>query len=235
MFIESPRQILLLYIKMYGMNLVNKLNESLLDDEDELVNNDNSVLIEQFLKSTYDIEGTYVINGSVVNVDGRICVSLKKKSKLKQPTNGLFSFGKVTGTFDCQECKSLISLEGAPEIVNGNFYCSYCPKLTSLEGAPKEVGMNFSSSECYNLKTLKGLPKKVSGSVFCTYNRVLEEINTDCDMVGGDFSVRRCKNLKSLKGLPKIIMGDFAGPVSSNITDYGELDKISHGNVYFDK
>ena len=212
--------------------LTGKLYESLLDDEDELVN-DNTPLIERFLNDNYKIDGTYTIKNGVVDVDGSITVRYEAQRRLKHLTNGTFKFGLVTKTFSCSECKSLLSLEGAPEKVNGNFYCSYCPKLTSLEGAPHEVGLDFSAMECYNLKTLKGLSKKVNGSVYCTYNRVLEEINTDCDIVGGDFSVKKCKNLKSLKGLPKIIKGYFAGPATSNIIDYGELDKITHEDVYF--
>ena len=213
--------------------LTDKLYESLLDDEDDLISSDNS-LIEQFLKDNYKIDGTYTIKNNIVDINGSITVRYEKYKKIKYLTNGTFKFGLVTKTFSCSECKSLLSLEGAPEKVNGNFYCSYCPKLTSLEGAPYEVGLDFSAMECYNLKTLKGLSKKVNGSVYCTYNRSLEEINTNCDIVGGDFSVKKCKNLKSLKGLPKIIKGYFAGPVTSNIIDYGELDKIIHGDVYFE-
>jgi hypothetical protein len=92
----------------------------------------------------------------VVNVVGTVI--LTKRCKQLPVT-----FGKVTGTFDCQN-KSLTSLIGAPRHVGGSFWCQY-NKLTSLEGAPDRVGYNF---ECgRNLITsLEHLPAHVGNKVW---------------------------------------------------------------------
>ena len=39
------------------------LKESIFDDVEDIVN-DDTVLIEQFLKDNYEIDGTYIIDGS---------------------------------------------------------------------------------------------------------------------------------------------------------------------------
>ncbi len=67
--------------------------------------------------------------------------------------NGYFicNFGVVDGDFDCSECKSLTSLEGAPEKVTGDFNCSECQDLISLKGSPEEVGRDFYCSHCKKL------------------------------------------------------------------------------------
>ena len=74
---------------------------------------------------------------------------------------------KVSGSFDCSNCTSLTSLEGAPKEVGKNFYCSNCTSLTSLEGAPKEVGEDFICSSCTSLTSLEGAPKEVGQNFYC--------------------------------------------------------------------
>ena len=124
------------------------LKESIFDDVEDIAN-DDTVLIEQFLKDNYNIRGTYNIDGNVVDVDGHATV---KNKYIKSLTNGVFRFRNVTGKFSCAHCKKLASLEGAPKEVSGRFYCNGCESLTSLKGAPKEVGGWFDCSNCSNLK-----------------------------------------------------------------------------------
>lgn len=52
-----------------------------------------------------------------------------------------FPFGKVSGSFSCNDCR-LTSLENAPVEVGDIFFCSG-NKLESLKGAPKKVGIRF--------------------------------------------------------------------------------------------
>ena len=145
------------------------LKESIFDDVEDIVN-DDTVLIEQFLKDNYEIDGTYIIdgsydiNGNVVDVKGHAIV---KNEKIKSLTNGLFRFGKVSGHFYCTGCPKLKTLEGAPKEVGGSFYCYNCHKLTSLEGAPEKVGKDFCCFECDGLKTLDGAPEKIGGKLYC--------------------------------------------------------------------
>lgn len=52
-----------------------------------------------------------------------------------------FPFGKVSGSFSCNDC-NLTSLENSPLEVGDYFYCSG-NNLESLAGAPKKVGIRF--------------------------------------------------------------------------------------------
>ena len=136
------------------------LKESIFDSVEDIVNND-TVLIEQFLKDNYEIDGTYEIRGSytiktikdnVVDVRGQVKV---KNKNIESLTNGAFRFGVVSWDFWCTYCSKLTSLEGAPKEVEGDFYCTGCDKLTSLKGSPKRVGERFDCSYCKNLTSLK--------------------------------------------------------------------------------
>ena len=71
------------------------LVESLLDDEEDLVDN-NDVIIEQFLNDNYNIRGSYSIKNNIVDINGSIELL---NTDLEYLTNGLFNFGKVTNTF----------------------------------------------------------------------------------------------------------------------------------------
>lgn len=93
------------------------LVESLLDDEEDLIN-DNSALIEQFLKDNYNIRGTYTIKSGVVDVIGKIELSNKS---MKHLTNNLFKFGTVMGNLYMNDL-NLESLDGFPTKVTGDIY-----------------------------------------------------------------------------------------------------------------
>ena len=100
-------------------------------------------------------------------VDIKSGVNVKNKN-ITSLTNELFKFGTVSEHFYCGYCKSLTSLEGAPQKVGNSFDCSNCESLTSLEGAPKEVGWNFNCSNCESLTSLEGAPKEVGWSFICS-------------------------------------------------------------------
>ena len=76
----------------------------------------------------------------------------------------------VEKSFNCAGNDRLKSLKGAPEIVGGRFYCSYNYNLISLKGSPKEVGAWFSCSNNPNLVSLKGMPKELGGDFYCSDN-----------------------------------------------------------------
>ena len=77
------------------------LGESIFSDINDIVNND-SALIEQFLKDNYHISGTYSIDGKdVVDVNGTMWLT---NTDAEAITNGLFRFGKVSGGFSCFLC-----------------------------------------------------------------------------------------------------------------------------------
>ena len=113
------------------------------------------------------------------NVSGTFSLYTSKISSLKGCPI------KVDGGFDCERCKNLTSLKGAPNECK-SFDCSNCRNLTSLEGALNECEY-FDCSDCDKLTSLKGSPKKVLGNFVCNY----------------------CNSLKSLKGLPDVIEGNL--------------------------
>lgn len=174
------------------------LIESLLDDEDELVN-DNTTLIEQFLNDNYIIKGTYTIKNGIVDVDGDVRISWDVHNDITGLTNDIFEFGTINGDFIINDCINLKTLNGGPKRVKGDFLCSYCEKLESFEYAPKYVGQNLGADYCSNLKSLKGLPKKVESIslVACKIITNLEHIPD-----ANEYILDGCSNLKSLEGLP---------------------------------
>ena len=110
----------------------------------------------------------------------------------------------VNGNFNCSN-NSLISLEGGPEIVEGVFDCGY-NKLISLKGCPKKVGKSF---DCSNnqLTSLEGTPEEITFDFRCCYNK-LTSLEGVPKIVKRDFNCA-CNSLTSLKGVPEEIGGDF--------------------------
>lgn len=210
------------------ITLQNKLYESLLDDEDDLVNDDGTILIDEFLKENYNIKGTYTINkNNEVDVNGDIKV---KNDDLKYLTDNLFTFGTVTGRFECAGA-GIISLKGGPKIVKKSFACNHCRELESLEGAPKEAG-GFVCSNCSKIKNLKGAPEKVNGSFLCDECDMLESLEGAPKCVKGHFSCRICNNLKTLKGLPKEVGKNFYCDLCKKLDSAQLAYKVTKGNVY---
>jgi hypothetical protein len=135
-----------------------------------------------------------------VDYDGDI----RFKIHITSLTNGIFQWGKIGGYFDCSQCESLKTLEGAPKIVGRFFNCSYCKLLKSLGGAPKEVGWDFYCKSC-PLDSLEGAPEKVCRSFFCNNCSSLKTLEGTPKEVGGSFECSNCSSLKTLEGAPKIV------------------------------
>lgn len=204
--------------------LTDKLYESLLDDEDDLIE-DKTVLIEQFLKDNYNIDGLYTIKNGIVDAPNS-AIELKNL-KLKHLTNDLFKFGsvreficsrsaiitlkgapKTVYYFSCRLCGNLKSLEGAPEKVSGVFNCRLCERLKTLEGAPEFIDGYFNCSNCPSLISLKGAPKKLTGEFACI----------------------DCNSLKNLDYLPEID-GDLYCDERHLTTDKNIIKKQVKGNI----
>ena len=166
------------------------LRESLLDDN--LVEKPDKMIkdeIKSFLKENYD--GLIKISKKP-NVVGKYEVSSTKSIRVKNYnitslTNGMFIWSTVDGYFDCNYCRSLKSLEGAPKEVGKGFRCSNCNSLKSLEGAPEKVGWGFYCHSCNSLKSLEGAPKEVGRNFHCY----------DC---AGKVTVEDVKKISNVKG-----------------------------------
>lgn len=213
------------------------LKESLLSDEDELLNqSDTSVFKKQitdwideyFIVKTLSIsdepneDGKYVVNADNVKVNPNTA------GKLVALTNGMFIWGVVKRYFTCRWCKNLTSLEGAPKVC-GTFACNYndsitsfkgcpdansiecswCKNLVSLEGCPQKL-RHFWCTYNYSLTSLKGGPKEVKNEYMCFNNTALTSLEGAPKKVGGNFDCHDCSNLTSLKGAPKEVGGNFS-------------------------
>lgn len=201
------------------------LKESLLDDEEDLIDNNDSI-IEIFLKDNYIIKGSYVIKNGIVDINGDIIL---KNDNIEHLTDRLFNFGKVTGDFiagEHRELKNIKSLEGAPRIVNNFIFARssisslkggpeiandydihYNDKLINLEGAPKILKGSFRCYGCDNLISLKGCPEEIGWNFDCGDCDKLTNLKGGPKIVGNDYDCFQCPNLKSLKGIAKKIGG----------------------------
>ena len=92
-----------------------RLIESLLDDEDALIN-DNTALIEQFLNDNYIIKGTYTIKNKIVDINGSVRISWDTQSDITELTNGMFEFGAINGDFIINDCINLKTKRNLNEI-----------------------------------------------------------------------------------------------------------------------
>ena len=161
------------------------LDNSLISKTDKIVKDE----IKAFLIENY--KGLMKIS-NFPNKDGKYEVSSTTDIEVKNVnitslTNGMFIWTVVGGSFYCNDCYSLKSLEGAPKKVKKDFYCPDCNSLKSLEGAPKEVGGGFFCYNCNSLKSLEGAPEKVGWGFYC----------------------HSCNSLKSLEGAPKEVGRNF--------------------------
>ena len=180
------------------IQLYKYIKESLLDDEDVLMNDTSEEVIKEvvkkFLKKNY-INGSKCkisknpINGKyIVDYNGNLEVKNKNITSL---TNEYFELGVIGRVFDCSFCNSLKSLKGAPKEVGGSFYCYGCSLLTSLEGAPEKVDGDFNCEWCDSLTSLEGAPKKIGRDFYCyeCKTKFTEEDVRNVSNVGGNIEV----------------------------------------------
>ena len=183
------------------------IKESLLDNEDEVMDRyDPRESIKKFIENNYyygiklDISDKANKNGKYeVSCYGDVEIENKKLTSL---TNGLFEWGEIRGSFDCDDCSSLKSLEGAPKEVK-YFFCRHCNSLKSLEGAPRKVNGSFYCTGCSSLKSLEGAPEIVGISFYCNKCSSLKSLKGAPKKISEDFNCSYCSKLTSLEGAPK--------------------------------
>ena len=122
------------------------VTEGVFDIDNNIKNIDKYIKsqIKQFLKDNFKGYSNCKIN-TKPNSDGKYEVSCSgdievKNKKIVSLTNGRFIWSEVAGSFNCWDCCSLTSLEGAPKEVGNIFNCGCCGSLTSLKGAPQKTG-----------------------------------------------------------------------------------------------
>ena len=214
------------------------LRESLLDND--LVDKTDEIIIkneiEEFLKANYNCRGSIKISekpnkDDLYEVSSNSAVEVTNKNIISL-TNGMFIWSTVDGSFFCNNCKFLKSLEGAPEKVEGGFYCIGCDNLISLDGAPKEVGGTFDCSDCQSLKSLDSAPKKVGRNFDCSNCTSLKSLKSSPKEVGGNFDCSGCKYLELLEGAPKEVGGDFNCSYCDSLKSLDGAPKEIGGTFY---
>lgn len=204
------------------MKSLNKIIESLLDDEDTLAYNPLEE-IQRFLTKTYGKYSNFKIeegsDGIYIVTSGVRILSVNDPDATRL-TNGLFRFSPKLDRLNCYNCTKLQSLEGCPEecaridcrgckslknLIGAPknctvFICMECDSLESLEGGPQKCD-SFNCDVCPKLKTLIGSPK-VCGKFTCAYCDGLKDL-TGAPQKCTEFSCSGCKNLTSLKGAPQ--------------------------------
>ena len=197
------------------MKTLKNIYESILDLPDvsdkDIVKNTKQQ-IKQFLRDNYKGVGKCRISNTP-NSDGKFVVDCGgglqvKNQEITSLTNEFFEFGEVKGSFSCQQCRKLTSLNGSPRVVGGEFNCSQCYKLLSLEGGPEIVKSTFSCFGCGSLESLKGAPKEMGG-LYMTSCYSIASFEGLPDLINGYFNCSNCNLLKSLDHLPKVINGSF--------------------------
>lgn len=114
---------------------------------------------------------------------------------------------EVSGDFNAENCKKLISLKGGPNVVNGDFFIDGCESLTSLEGSPDVVHGRFNCSES-GITSLEGAPKEVGDGFFCSSTEITS-LKGMPEYLLGTFDCSYCKNLTSLDGGPTWVGKNF--------------------------
>ena len=120
--------------------LYESLRESLCENFFDNVGGSSFNLIDNWCKN--NIEGKYVINKKTLTINSPSSIKITNKELTEFPS--YIHFG----------------------IVNGSFSCDNCDSLKSLEGAPKEVGRGFNCNECGSLESLDDISTRVKGEIY---------------------------------------------------------------------
>ena len=204
------------------------------------VKNKDLTTLENELFQWNEVSGTFTcfkinklkdLKGSPKNCAGFNCNQCKGLESLEgAPEKMTLGNGLYGNGFYCIECTNLKTLKGAPETVWGGFYCGYCTKLTSLEGAPKRIVGDFN---CQNtsIKSIDHKFEAITGGFNCRDCTYLTSLEGVPNKINSDFNCINCKSLKSLKGLPTNIGGSLYLPKIDSLFDEIGADIVSKIHV----
>jgi hypothetical protein len=204
------------------------------------VKNKDLATLENELFQWNEVSGTFTcfkinklkdLKGSPKNCAGFNCNQCKGLESLEGAPEKMTMGNSLTGNgFYCIECTNLKTLKGAPETAWGGFYCGYCTKLTSLEGAPKRIVGDFNCQDT-GIKSIDHKFEAITGGFNCRNCVYLTSIEGVPNKIGGEFNCTNCKSLKSLKGLPSRIEGSLYLPKIDSLFDEIGADIISQTSV----
>ena len=167
---------------MYNSIIINKINilkfmitlydyvmESILDDEDDLLNQTDNVVSKGWFEE---------------NATGKFKVKISKKGITKITGDVIIkgydgenfpdlNIDEFNGSLTIEKCPNLVSMEGLFKQyfykIYGNLIINNCPKLTKL-ACPNTVEGNFQLVGNSSLKSLEGAPEMVTDEVYIMKN-----------------------------------------------------------------
>lgn len=178
------------------------LYESLLDDENDLINNKS--IEEHLIKKWFEENSNFLVqncqlkvNGNDVEVIGNL--TFNNKTNFRSPILKKFHFKKITGKFTITGMNKKKNY-WLPEEISGDFIMLLC-NMESLNDIPfpKKITEDIQIIACHKLKNLNGLPDKVKNLLL----KELDILNLDgCSKeITEDLIITGC-NILSFKGFP---------------------------------
>lgn len=181
------------------------LYESLLDDEEDLINNNS---IEEHLLKKWFEENVQPDTGMfgkdlVINIDNRDVtvignIMMGEKCDFRAPILKKFNFKKLEGSLHLFSIpkKKIFWL---PQEVTGEVYINAC----GFEELPKLIDVNHVEiSYCHKLKTLKGLPDKIDTLHISCCNK-FESLEGCPKEINKSLTISYCDKLMSVDSFPK--------------------------------
>ena len=219
------------------------LYESLLDDEEEIVDKLDVKPVIKAWMSKYARNVSYNINDdNTIDVNGHLSLYTKE-------IPGYIQFNNIKGNFHLVGFNGE-KLNGMPKKVKGGLFITGCINLKDLEGAPEEVKGYIDISDCLNIESLKGLEHitceeiKLS-DIYITNLEYMPTVKHKVELTGlrllnslkgmpkkvGTLDIMNC-NMKNLKGIAEIVDGSMAINFCTNLTTLKYMPKEIHGNLY---
>lgn len=188
------------------------LKESLLSDEDEVVDNVSlKPIIEKWLKDNK-------IHLYKINKDNTI--DLKQGIIIREDLPQYIQFNKVEGVY--RITGPVTTLRGCPREVIGDFWMRDCPKLKNIDYFPEKIEDCLIIEKCDELISLKGVENTHVESdinlskLYILTLRYFPKCNSDCNI-----SIEELNVIDSLIGIPDEIgkLGLYYCKKLNNIND----------------
>lgn len=194
------------------------LKESLLGDEDEVVDNVSlKPIIEKWLKDNK-------IHLYKINKDNTI--DLKQGVIIRGDLPPYIQFNKVGGVY--RITGDVTTLRGCPKKIDGELWMENCSKLENIDYFPEKVTGNLIIYKCEELLNLKGIENTyVDGgvnleSLYILTLRYFPKCKPDCNI-----SIEELNVIDSLIGIPKEI-GKLGLYYCKKINNINDIHHIKH-------
>lgn len=149
---------------------LNSIYETLLDDEDVIIDSTEKVLVKKWFED--NASGQYkvrALKNNTIKITGNILL----KNYTGETLPEFLTISSMEGNLSIEKCPNLTNIQNLFTIytqLEGNLSINNCPKLTSLEGCPEWVKGSVSIMGNSSLRSLEGMPKYIFGSLYVFKN-----------------------------------------------------------------